>query len=291
MSKYILYTYQFSPLQNTEEGCLFEEDKVVLTKDELMELKQDIFEAFFQEKITPLFKKQNKYFDHKIILKREHIIVFRLANNRRLSLEESFQKHEYKYSPSCLIIVDNRKDVQRIAIEEDKSAFKETNTVEKILLFSFKRYLNNKGLDIIIQRDYEKTEFWDIVHRHEQKIEMVRFHFSYPNLPNVNRTIKEIIAATNKETNSKQSSFELKAVKGEHLNIDEKNKRIADLVDYSAECGDIITIKVRGVKASLETGDTTRRFECDDLEASLSGDLFTSGFEKLKGILNGFRRK
>lgn len=290
MSKYILYTYQFSPLQKKTESNMFESNKEVLTQDELMVQKQDIFGAFFRETFTPLFKKQNKKFDHKIILNENNIIVFRLANNKKLYLEESFHKQEYRYSPSCLIIIDNRKDVQRIAIEEDKVAFSDTNAVKQILLFSFKRYLNNKGLDITIQRDYEQVEFWNIIHTYKQKIEMVRFHFSYPNLPCVNKSIKEVIATTNRATNSKQSSFELKAADGEHLEINEENQEIADMPAYSAECGDIITIKAKGIRAYLKTGTTTKGFECDNLEASLSGDLFNSGFEALIEKLNKFLR-
>lgn len=290
MSKYILYTYQFSPLQKKTESNMFESNKEVLTQDELMVQKQDIFGAFFRETFTPLFKKQNKKFDHKIILNENNIIVFRLANNKKLYLEESFHKQEYRYSPSCLIIIDNRKDVQRIAIEEDKVAFSDTNAVKQILLFSFKRYLNNKGLDITIQRDYEQVEFWNIIHTYKQKIEMVRFHFSYPNLPCVNKSIKEVIATTNRATNSKQSSFELKAADGEHLEINEENQEIADMAAYSAECGDIITIKAKGIRAYLKTGTTTKGFECDNLEASLSGDLFNSGFEELIEKLNKFLR-
>ena len=119
---------------------------------------------------------------------------------------------------------------------------------------------------------------------------MIRFHFSYPNLPSVNKSIKEIIAVTNKATNSKQSSFELKAADGENLEIDEENQEIADMAAYSAECGDVITIKAKGVKAYLKTGTTTKGFECDNLEASLSGDLFKSGFESLMEKLNKFIR-
>ena len=82
---------------------------------------------------------------------------------------------------------------------------------------------------------------------------MVRFHFSYPNLPCVNKSIKEVIATTNRATNSKQSSFELKAADGEHLEINEENQEIADMAAYSAECGDIITIKAKGIRAYLKT--------------------------------------
>ena len=54
--------------------------------------------------------------------------------------------------------------------------------------------------------------------------------------------------------------------------------------------GDIITIKAKGIRAYLKTGTTTKGFECDNLEASLSGDLFNSGFEALIEKLNKFLR-
>ena len=60
MSKYILYTYQFSPLQKKTESNMFESNKEVLTQDELMVQKQDIFGAFFRETFTPLFKNRTK---------------------------------------------------------------------------------------------------------------------------------------------------------------------------------------------------------------------------------------
>ena len=167
----------------------------------------------------------------------------------------------------------------------------DTDTVKKILNLTFNRYLHNKGLNITIQRDYEKVEFWNIVHQYEQKIEMIRFNFSYPNLPNVNKSIKELIAKTNKATNSKHSSFELKAADDENLEINDENQDIVDMAAYSADCGDIITIKVKGVKAYIKTGTTTKGFECDNLETSLNGDLFERGINTLKKILNKFRRE
>lgn len=288
MSKYILYTYQFSPLQSQSTTLFRDTPQELFTPEQLMSQKQELFESFFTD--TPIFKKGNQTYGHKIIAHQDHIIVFRIANNKRLLLEEEFHKQEYQYTPSCIVIVDNRKDVQRIAIEEDKVAFSDTDTAKRILLYSFARYLHKKGLDISILRDYDRSEFWDIIHKHENDIEMVRFHFTYPNLPHVSQTITDIVKSTSKSTNSKQSSLELKASKGESLKIEECNQDISELVDHSAESGDTIIIKARKIRGHIKTGTTTKSFEYDDLEVKLSGDLFSSGFDTLLDMLNKFPR-
>lgn len=60
MSKYILYTYQFSPLQKKTESNMFESNKEVLTQDELMVQKQDIFGAFLGKHSLLFLKNRTK---------------------------------------------------------------------------------------------------------------------------------------------------------------------------------------------------------------------------------------
>lgn len=133
---------------------------------------------------------------------------------------------------------------------------------------------------------YQKTEFWTIINAHKDKVELVRFHFSYPNLPHVNKTVKEIIASTIKSTNSKQSSFELKSATGETLVLNEDNQELKDLANYAADSGDGIDIKAKGIKRFMRTGATTVSFEIEDITATISKDIFQNGAEKLIEILN-----
>ena len=176
--------------------------------------------------------------------------------------------------------------MQYIAIEEDVIAFYDTEQVSKILQSTFNKQLKNFGFKPNIQKTYQKTEFWNIVNKYKDKVELVRFHFSYPNLPRVNKTIKEIIASASKSTNSKQSSFELKSASGESLFLDQSNQELNDLANYAADSGDEIEIKTKGIRSFLKTGSTSVSIEINDLEATISKDIFQNGIEKLIEQLN-----
>ena len=247
--------------------------------------KQEIFSNLL-EKDDLTFSFKNKIYGHKILLNSMGITVFRIANNKIATFEKEFQKRRIEYTPSCIVIIDNRENMQYIAIEEDVIAFYDTEQVSKILQSTFNKQLKNYGLKLNIQKTYQKTEFWNIVNKYKDKVELVRFHFSYPNLPRVNKTIKEIIASASKSTNSKQSSFELKSASGESLFLDQSNQELNDLANYAADSGDEIEIKTKGIRSFLKTGSTSVSIEINDLEATISKDIFQNGIEKLIEQLN-----
>lgn len=111
MSQFVLYTYQFSPIQNKKK--LFESE---LTDEELMNKKQEIFQEIFS--IDFQYSRQNKHYNQRIEFNQGHFIIFRLANNNNAISESEYHKTKQPNFPSCWIIIDNRKDMQRIAIEE-----------------------------------------------------------------------------------------------------------------------------------------------------------------------------
>lgn len=285
MSKFIIYTYQFFPIKNTQYECFGDK----YSDDELMKRKQDIFSSIISNKEL-IYKRRNKTHGHKLLMNKDDVLVFRIANSKKLTLENNFKKQEHDYTPSCLVVIDNRKDVQRIAIEDDQKAFGDTTFVSNILLSTYNRNLEKYGLGISIQREYEKNEFWSVIKKYPEKITMIRFHISYPNLPRLNSSVKDLIATTNKSTNSKSTTIEYKAHPGESLTISEDDQNINDLSQVSADGGDEIQIKAKNIKSFICTGNTYKSFECENLEASIDGDLFQRGSEKLIEILNNFIR-
>lgn len=283
MSKFIIYTYQFSPVTHRQMDFIEEN----LSKEDLMKRKQSYFGEFISQ-TGDVYKRGGKKYGHKIIMNQDNIVVFRIANSKKLILEQNFQKIEHPYTPSCLVVVDNRNNVQRIAIEEDVKAFSDTNVVMNILLSTYKKHLEKKGLYITIQREYKKNEFWDVVNKYQDKVTMVRFQISYPNLPRLNQTIKGIISSTSEVTNSRCTTIEYKAGEGEFLNLSNEDDNIKELSEASADGGDIIKIKAKGIRHHITTGNTYKSFEIDELETSLKGDLFQNGKEKLVELLNEF---
>lgn len=114
---------------------------------------------------------------------------------------------------------------------------------------------------------------------------MVRFSLSYPNLGRVHDSIKELLNSESKSVNSKQTELEFRSDNSEQLELLESNTQLAGLVEASAQSGNKITIKARGVRKHIRTGETTKSIEIDDLEAKLKlPDLFQNISELLNSV-------
>lgn len=281
MARYIVYTYQFSPIVSKQKK-LFDDSTKSLT--EILSKKQETFGNLFNSELH--FRGKSMEYSHRILYNQDNIIVFRLANNKCQSLEKNFSIQKHQYSPSCLVIIDNRKNVQHIAIEEDVVAFQDTNTVVNILKQTFSTYLNQHRLNIEIQKEFQESEFWDLVRQHPKGINMVRFTFSYPNLPRVSSSIDKMISETSKMTNSQQTVFEFNSAPENQLTLEKRNRKLAGLAKASADSGNVITIKAKGCRRHIQTGHTSKSLEIDNLEILLQGDLIENATTKLIKELN-----
>lgn len=283
MASYILYTYQFAPLSN-ESKNLFES---LPTTKERMEKKQDYLLSILSDKLFKFKSVRDGIFEHQIRYECNGIVILKLANNKQLSLEENFKKKKHNYSPSCFIIIDNRKDIQHIAIEDDVTAFSSTDVVRNILENSLRKALKAYGLTLSIKKEYQETEFWQLIGQYPKGASMVRFHFSYPNLPRVCDSINELISNQSKLTNSKETTFELKSSNTEQLYLSNENEQLNGLIDASAKSGNIITLKMKNIRKHIRTGKTTKSIEIEDLELQMKNeDLFKTIPEKLIELLN-----
>lgn len=168
--------------------------------------------------------------------------------------------------------------------------FSTSDVVRNIMEYSLKKALKAYGLTISIKKEYQKTEFWQLIEQYPKGVSMVRFHFSYPNLPRVSESINALISNQSKITNSKDTTFELKSPEAEQLTLSNDNKELNGLVNASADSGNIITLKMKGFRRYVKTGETTKKIEIDDLEMQFqSGDLFQSRFEKIVALLNAVK--
>lgn len=285
MSKYILYRYQFSPIQSNVQS-MFPVEAENMSDEELMQRKQVLFASLFDENVELKFKKGNKLYNHKMLFCQGGFFVFKIANDKSVNLEENFTKCKHEYSPSCNVIIDNRKDVQIIAVEEKKNVFKSTDVVSSILQDTFSKYLQSYRLSIAVRRIYDETDFWTIVADNRDSIEKVRFRFSYPNLPTLNKNVKEAIAEVAKSTASGNSEFMLEAQKGYSLNVSEEDSNLSSLVQMSADGGEEIKIKIKKLAAWQKVGDSSKSIEIEDLDATLSNGLFEKALDKLSECFN-----
>jgi len=285
MAYFIIYTYQFSPVSNPQTAF----DRDVIQLSERMEKKQEYLNSFFNKESDNKFKFKNRYFKHKLMFNEGGVIIFKLANQKNTSFEEDFQKKQLTISPSCFVIIDNRKDIQRIYIEHKSTSFTEPNFVANIIQSTFIKYLNGFGLKVEVNKEYQESEFWEIIKMYPQGVTMVRFQLKYPNLPRVWSSVKDIIKDTSKETNSHETILQYKSDEDGCLEINEVNEQINGLAKASADSGSVITLKARGIKAYIKTGNTEKGIEIDDLEMRLTTDLLENPFEKIITLLNKTR--
>lgn len=185
MASYIIYTYQFAPIIN-DGANLFQSTPDV---GQRMESKQTYLEEILLDTNFKFNSKREGIFEHQLRYNSNGVTILKLANNKQLSLEENFKKKRHNYSPSCFVIIDNRQDVQHIAIEDDST----TDVVRNIMEYSLRKALKIYGLTISIKKEYQKTEFWQLLEQYPKGVSMVRFHFSYPNLPRVSESINTVI--------------------------------------------------------------------------------------------------
>lgn len=258
-----------------------------MNKQKVWENKQAYFNNIFKTALT--YSYRGSKYESDLLYDENGLIVFKLANNKHIVQESGFVPKKLEHKPSCLILIDNRTDVQNIYIEKNDYSFSDTEVVAKILSRTYNTCLHQLGLTIVIQKRFKASEFWSIVESAEKGVNMVRFSIQYPNLPNVRAKIDAMLSDTSKEVHSKETKIEFNAGDGEVLNLSKDSESIKNLVQASAETGNDITLKLNGFRAYKKVGDTTETVEIDNLEASLSSDLLTSASQKLLDILNQFK--
>ena len=285
MSTFVVYSYQFSPIFTSDVPSLFVEDHI--DEQEVWDKKQEYFGKLFKSVISYSYRGAN--YACELLYDENGIIVFKLANNKHIVQEAGFVPKKLEHKPSCLILIDNRTNVQNIYIERNEYSFSDTMVVANILRKTYNTYLRHYGLTLVIQKRFKASEFWSIVDSANNGINMVRFSIQYPNLPEVRAKIDAMLSDTSKELHSKETKIEFNAGNGDMLNLSRESERIKDLVQASAETGNDITLKINGIRHLKKVGDTTETVEIDNLEASLSSDLLSSSSQKLITILNQFK--
>lgn len=254
-----------------------------------MDKKLDYIHTIITDSNFRIKRKREGYLNHKMYLDQRGIMVLKIANSKQLRLEEDFKIEKHQNYPSCFVVFDIRDNCQRIAIEDDVSSFSNTDVVRNILEYTLKQDLKPYGLSIEIKKEYDQNEFWELVGGLEKGVSMVRFQFSYPNLPRVRQSINELLSDESKVVQSKQTTLEFRTEESEQLELHQSNEQLLGLVDASANSGHEITIKARGIKKFMRTGQTTKSIEIDNLEAVVKdsdGDMFLSKVDKIIEKLN-----
>jgi hypothetical protein len=271
MARFILFRYEFEPKKRVISHNLFDyetQSTETLSANERMRKKQEFFASIFENNNLH-FRDKKKEFKHKLLFNSGGFIVFQLANERSYTVERDFKFEKHQQDPSILVLIDNRKDRQFIAIEDKGKAFSSVETVRKILNVTFVEYLEKEGLNISINQCYNSNEFWDIVKQYQNKIYGITFQFKYPNLPTVYNAVKEVVKDVSRELGSKKTSLSFQTEKDDHLDISKSNPDLVALNDHASETGIPTTFSIQGESKKIHTGHTELSIREDNIRKRL----------------------
>lgn len=274
MSRYSIFTFQFSPIEQ-RDACL---PGMSIEVERNFAKKNEILDKVLTDGFPFVLRKQT--YPHQKVYLKDSVLILQLAHSGFIMQENDFSRKKLPNSPSCYVIIDNRKNKQRVYIEDRTMAFQDTRFTASIIENSINKQLKSYGLSVSLSGEYESSEFWRFAKDHVGKIKMLRFSFPYPNLPRVTDQIDKAIIKAGLSVNSKETTLELRSGRNESLDIKKSNKPLKNLVNAMSESGRPIICST-GAKSKYTTiGNALKSIDID-MEDTLTQTLLESIYEKL----------
>lgn len=199
--------------------------------------------------------RKKRYWHRQIVKPQDGVYVMRVANVTSVTItDENLHDSNYTDYRNCLVIIDNRPGIQRIAIEQRTKAFRETKTVARILEASLSHLLAPRRLKVKLAAVYDSCEFWKQVKQHPKGFTRVRFRFPPLNLERLTAVLDHYINTARKDW---ESGLEVSfgAPEGGVVKIDPDNQRQQALIQGAAAAGAPILLLPKGSKAEIRCGE------------------------------------
>lgn len=293
MAKFQIYQYMFRPVMENQMGLPLEEFQAVNVQESLdkkQELLGSVLNDFACEKDEPkkYYQCDGETFKYRSFINQGDIYVMRIANNKKTKLEADFNVSELDNHPSCLVIIDNRKDRQIVAIERN-AAFSKNSMVADILQNTFRLKLLSRRLTLDIAGKFHTAEFWQVRNASMELkgIEYVDFPFAYPNLPAISDLVGEYFTDLAKRTNS-EPTLHLQGQNHESVNLDPEDIWVLKAIKACAASGKPILMKPKGSQVRKIGVESPVIEEIADVAVKdlSSRDLFDAKFNLIVEFLN-----
>ena len=258
--------------------------------DKKQELLGSVLNDFACEKDEQkkYYQFDGEFFRYRSFINQGDIYVMRIANNKKTKLEADFNVSELDNHPSCLVIIDNRKDRQIVAIERN-AAFSKNSMVADILQNTFRLKLLSRRLTLDIAGKFHTAEFWQVRNASMELkgIEYVDFPFAYPNLPAISDLVGEYFTDLAKRTNS-EPTLHLQGQNHESVNLDPEDIWVLKAIKACAASGKPILMKPKGSQVRKIGVESPVIEEIADVAVKdlSSRDLFDAKFNLIVEFLN-----
>lgn len=261
-----LYRYQLLPIDRYLQTDMLTGIKSVA---ELLERKNEFFAEAIRD--TKSFSDNSRETITKKLYEDENFFLFRIAVNKSMHREtKEFKDELIDNWPSILVGIWNDPDVQIIAIQKRTSAFKNAETMVKMIIRSLSKRLSNHHLRAIEEPLFEKKKFWSVIAKNKGKIKAVDFEIITPNMANISKSLPEDLRKFAKGTNTSKSRLKIESDPEAPLHLEETDDTLQGLVDYSSKGGGNISLRIEGMKRKIHISDTVKEIQVK--EAELQGD-------------------
>ena len=175
--------------------------------------------------------KKKKYWHVQVVKPQDEVYVMRVANVTNVTItDEHLKSKKYADYRNCLVIIDNRPGIQRIAIERKTKAFSDTKTVAGILEASLCKLLRQKLLKVKLTAVYGTNVFWTTLNDYPDGFRKVRFHFPHLNLERLTKVMDKYLKTAREDWDS-DLDFSFGANEGGVVKINPNNERQRALVE------------------------------------------------------------
>lgn len=269
----------FRPVMENQMEIPFEEFQKIDVQDSL-DRKQDLTSEVLDDNEKLKFKFNTVEYAHKMYIGQDGIYVLRIANtgHKPAKVETNFKVIKQENHPSCIVIIDNRKDRQIIAIEHN-SAFGKDPSLAVIIQTTLRKALQNHRLTLDVTPKFHTSEFWQVVDTSMmlKGIEYVDFPFAYPNLPKISDMVGDYMNNVARQTNS-EPTLHLKGQNKESVRLSREDLWLLSAIKACSASGRPILIKPKGSELRKIGVDSPVYEEISDvaLDELDQKDLFNS---------------
>ncbi len=201
----------------------------------------------------------------KLLYQKDTMYYFKIGVKRNAKVfRKDFSESTIENYPNIIVAINNSPDVQKIAIQDNIKAFSDCKTVSHIIQDTIDVKLKSYNLSMMTEPLFDRKEFWNLVRKYPKQIKQLTFDLISPNMANISRNLDLNLRQIYEDTNTQKTKIELNADAESYLDIKESSKFINTIVDYSAEGGGNIQMRVAGIRKKIHTAESPTEFNVDE---------------------------
>lgn len=256
-----LYRYQLLPITRQAQQHLFQE--IVSVED--IEKNKNMYVGMV---LANFPKMTHRTYDvnQENVFYSDDVLCLKVAVQKTIERNNvNFKREKIEDWPYATILINNKPDVQMIAVSKNDKAFSSSGTVIKTIQSLINKRLKDYHLQMHTEAMFDKKEFWSIVTSHQTRLTSMKFELISPNMANISGQLKINLKELNKETNSHRTNIEFNSPIGAALEVSQGNPVIGSLLDYASEGGGDISFKIKGLKKKIHTSTSIKTVEVDEV--------------------------